>query len=169
LLLDHSSRLARIEHKQDRILAILSGEFAGELDVDLEIEGHVTKGALEMKLTDTQQGTLTVSAIKNKAGRPAQVQAGSLLWTGPTFVALTPAADGMSCVVVAMGIGGTDPGAPGEVFVTVSADADLGEGVVTISKAVPIQVVASQATELDVTESNIVEQTAPGPTPNPIP
>ncbi len=158
--------LTRIEAKVDRLGAIASGEFAGELDIDLEIDGQVTKGALEVRLTDSQQGKITILP-KKKNGQPGQVQPGSVIYSGPNFVALTPAADGMSVEVVAMGLGGDDPGGPAEEFITFSADADLGEGVVTISGRRPIQVVSSQATTLDSAESDIVEQVAPGADPNP--
>lgn len=158
--------LARLEAKVDRLGAIASGEFAGELDIDLEIDGQVTKGALEVRLTDSQQGTIKILP-KKKNGQPAPVQAGSVLYSGPSFVALTPSADGMSVKVVAMGLGGDDPGGPAEQFITFSADADLGEGVVTISGRRPIQVIPSMAVTLDSEESDIVEQDAPGPEPNP--
>lgn len=154
----NSRQLDRIEKKLDRILALESGEFAGSIDFDTKLEDQTTIGAIEMKITDSQQFTATIRP-KNKAGRPAPVEAGSVIWTGPSFVAITPAADGLSAVVVAMGVGSD--------LLSVSADADLGEGVVTISGTLPLVVEASQAVSLGIEASEPVEQVEAGPTPNP--
>jgi hypothetical protein len=159
--------LRRLEAKLDRLLALQSGEFADELIFTTVIDGKTIKGALEMKLTDSQQGILT--AEPSKGGKAKPVEAGSVAWNGPPFVALTPSADGLSVTVVAMGTGGDDPGGPNEAFISVSADADLGSGVVTISGKVPIQVVPSQADTLTIKEGAITEQVAAGPAPNPVP
>jgi hypothetical protein len=167
LLLSQARQLDRIESKLDRLIALQSDSFAGSLDFDLLQEEQTTKGVIFMKLTDSQQGILTIRPV-TKGGKPAPVEAGSVLWTGPSFVAITPSADGLSATAVAMGLGGDDPGGPAEEFISASADADLGTGVVTISGRVAIQVVASQAASLGIEEGPITEQVAAGPAPNPV-
>jgi hypothetical protein len=64
--------------------------------------------------------------ITDSRGRPAAVD-GVPVWASsdPTVLAVTPAADGMSAAV--------DTVAPGTARVTVTADADLGSGVQTIT------------------------------------
>lgn len=113
-----------------------------------------------MQITDSQQFLATIRP-KTAAGKPAQVQAGSVLWTGPSFLAITPAADGLTAIVVAMGVGSD--------VISVSADADLGDGVVTISGMLNVVVTPSQAVSLGIDAGDVQEQVAPGPEPNPAP
>ncbi len=103
-----------------------------------------------MVITDSQKFTASIAPVDAK-GNPAPVESGSIVWTGPAFVALTPSADGLSCDVAASGIGtgGT---------ISVSADADLGTGVVTISGTLPIDVTAGQAVSLSISTTPPVEQ-----------
>ena len=65
--------------------------------------------------------------ITDAKGRPAPVEAGSIVWASSddTVLSVAPAADGMSAVVSSVGAG--------TARVSVSADADLGAGVVTIT------------------------------------
>lgn len=76
---------------------------------------------------NTQQFDCTLT-ITNAAGQPAQVQAGSVTWatSDATVITVTPAADGMSAVAPCVA-----PGGPARL--TVTADADMGAGVVTIT------------------------------------
>lgn len=167
IILSLGRKLDRIESKLDQVLKLIlrDEQIAVTLDLSIEVEGQITEGVVFMRMTDSQQAVGTI-APKNKRGGPAPVQPGSVLWTGPSFVAVTPSADGLSATFVAIGVGGDDPGGPQEAFGSVSADADLGEGVVTISSRFPIQVVASQATDLGVTFGEPTEQDAAGPQPN---
>lgn len=77
-------------------------------------------------LMNTQQvdGTLTIT---NSAGAPASVD-GAPVWASSdeTVLTVTASADGMSAVVAAVA-----PGGPARV--TVSADADLGAGTMSIT------------------------------------
>jgi hypothetical protein len=162
ILFSHGHKLDRIERKIDRITALLTqkdGE-AAVLEVDINLEGTITKGAKFMNMTDSQQCVSTLKPV-TKAGKPATVEPGSISWTGPSFVALTPAADGLSCTFVAMGVGND--------FYSVSADADLGAGVSTISGRFPCTVTPSQAATLGVDEGTPTEQVTAGPAPNPAP
>ena len=67
-----------------------------------------------------------VLSITNAAGQPAPVD-GVPVWASSdeTVIRVTPAADGMSGVV--------DTVAPGTARVTVTADADVGAGVTTLT------------------------------------
>ena len=68
-----------------------------------------------------------VLAPKDAKGRPAPVEAGSVVWASSddTILSVTPSADGMTAVVTSVGAG--------TARISVSADADLGAGVVTIT------------------------------------
>jgi hypothetical protein len=74
---------------------------------------------------NTQQFNVTL-AITNAAGVPATVD-GVPVWatSDATIVNVTAAADGMSAVAPCV--------APGTARLTVTADADLGAGIVTIT------------------------------------
>lgn len=76
---------------------------------------------------NTSQQCPVTLVITNAAGNPAQVQ-GAPTWatSDATVITVTPAADGMSAVVASVA-----PGGPARI--TVSADADLGAGVSTIT------------------------------------
>lgn len=117
--------------------------------------GDIEENSMATTLTDTQQFTLTIKP-ESKPGHPAAVEAGSVVWTGPPFVSITPAADGMSALVKALTVGANDN-------ISVSADADLGAGVVTISGTYEVQVIASQATTIGFEASAPEEQTPPTP------
>jgi hypothetical protein len=79
-----------------------------------------------MASMNTSQQVSATLAITNAAGAAAPVD-GVPVWASSdeTVVSLTVAADGMSAVAPAV--------APGTARITVTADADLGAGVVTIT------------------------------------
>lgn len=82
----------------------------------------------------------TVSLVINdKMGNPAKVD-GTPSWTSSdeAVVTVTPEADGMSATIVSLGTTGT-------AQVSVSADADLGEGVRTLTGSALIDVIAGEA------------------------
>lgn len=74
---------------------------------------------------NTEQFDATL-VITNAAGQPAPVQ-GAPVWatSDATIVTVTAAADGMSAIIPCV--------APGTARITVTADADLGAGTVTIT------------------------------------
>ncbi len=95
-------------------------------------------------LTDVQKVGLSV-APTTAAGNPAKVD-GAPEWSvsDPTLGGLTVAEDGLSAEFVTTG-------KLGSCQVNVTADADLGSGVTTITGVLEIEVTASQATNLGVT------------------
>jgi hypothetical protein len=107
----------------------------------IPIQFHI--GVKSMKLTDVQKVIGSI-APKDAAGNPAPVD-GIPVWASSdtAIVTVTPAPDGMSAVVEAVGPLGT-------AQVSVSADADTGEGVATITALADIEVLASQATAVGI-------------------
>jgi hypothetical protein len=105
------------------------------------IQFHI--GVKSMKLTDVQKVVGSI-APRDAVGNPAPVD-GIPVWASSdtAIVMLTPAPDGMSAVVEAVGPLGT-------AQVSVSADADTGEGVATITAVADIEVLASQATAVGI-------------------
>jgi hypothetical protein len=95
-------------------------------------------------LTDVQKVGLSIAPVDAK-GNPAPVD-GVPTWgtSDASILTVTPAADGMSAEALAVGPVGT-------AQVNVSADADLGTGITTITGTLDVQVTASQATALDIT------------------
>jgi hypothetical protein len=95
-------------------------------------------------LTDLQQVELSVAPV-NAVGNPAPVD-GEPVWavSDPTVLTLQIASDGFSALAVTTGKLGT-------CQVSVSADADLGPGVTTLTGTLDIEVKASQAVNLGMT------------------
>lgn len=104
---------------------------------------HFYIGVKSMKLTDVQKVVGSI-APKDAAGNPAPVD-GIPVWASsdPAIVTVTAAPDGMSAVVEAVGPLGT-------AQVSVTADADTGEGVTAITALADIEVLASQATVVGI-------------------
>lgn len=97
-----------------------------------------------LKLTDSQQCKLAIKPT-DKAGNVAPID-GAPDWrsSNSEVVTVTPSADGLSADVVTTGALGT-------ATVSVSADADLGEGTKQISGSIDIEVGAGEAVTVEVT------------------
>jgi hypothetical protein len=91
-----------------------------------------------MILTATQQ-TIATLVIEDSRGNPARVD-GVPQWASsdPNIVSVTPDANGMSAVVASVGTGTAQ--------ISVTADADLGAGVLPLVGVADIEVVSGQAT-----------------------
>ena len=102
-------------------------------------------------LTATQQATYAVSFVDSK-GNPAPVD-GIPVWAvaDATVLALEPAADGMSCLVKALG-------EVGHSQLSVTADAELDEGVTQLVGVDEITVVAAQAVAANLSPGTPEEQ-----------
>ena len=95
---------------------------------------------LVLKVTNEQKVTVTLSPVTD-AGKPVKLD-GAPTWSvvlGESTI--TPADDGLSAVLVSADT-------PGDTQVLVSADADLGEGVETISDTIDLNVVGATAKNL---------------------
>ena len=95
-------------------------------------------------LTDVQKVTLSVSFVDAK-GNPATVD-GAPVWSvsDANVLSVTAAADGLSADVLTVGPLGT-------AQVSVTADADLGEGVKSLVGTLDVQVVGSEAVAIAIT------------------
>jgi hypothetical protein len=98
---------------------------------------------MALVLTDIQKVTLSISP-KSAAGNPAPVD-GVPSWSvsDASVASIVVSENGLSAEVVTTGALGT-------VQVVVDADADLGEGVETITGVLDIEVKASAAVTLDI-------------------
>lgn len=101
--------------------------------------------AVDVTLTNEEKVTATL-APKTSAGNDAQVD-GAPVWTVESGDATVIAsADGLSCELISgSGIG--------DSVVTVSADADLGSGVITISDSIVLHVQGAGAATLGLSVS----------------
>lgn len=106
---------------------------------------QIVKGDIrEMVLTDSQQAKITFGQPLDKRGKNAKVQAGSVTFSidNPAVATVTQDAnDPFSALVIALDT--TPDGAP--TTITISADADLGDGVKTITGVEPLIVIAGEA------------------------
>lgn len=99
---------------------------------------------MSLILTDVQKVELSISPT-SAAGNPAPVD-GSPVWTSSdeTVLTVTASEDGLSAVAVTTG-------KLGKAQVNVSADADMGEGVKTVTGVLEVEVRVSEAVSLAVT------------------
>ena len=83
---------------------------------------------------------------------------GSPVWAvdNPNVLALSPAPDGLSCTVAAVG-------PLGNARVSIQADADMGAGISSLAGVYDVEVVAGQATAVEVSGGPVTEQGAKAP------
>jgi hypothetical protein len=95
-----------------------------------------------MNLTDTQKATLRIEP-RNAKGNLAPVD-GVPEWASsdPNVASVTPSADGLACVVKA--------GQAGSAQVTVTVDADLGDGIRALSGSIDVNVSAGEAVTIAI-------------------
>jgi hypothetical protein len=110
-----------------------------DLDTGLIVEGRITL----MVLTDTQKARITFGQPLDRKGFPAKVQDGSVTFSisDDSAVVTQDPADPFSADVVAAHP--TPDNQPATI--TISADADLGEGVKTITGVEPLIVTSGEA------------------------
>jgi hypothetical protein len=122
-------------------------------DLNLTIEGDVRK----MNLTDTQQATAEFGQPVDKKGFPASIQDGSAAFSASddSVTVTQDSGNPLKCLVVA-----NHPSDPaGAAIVTLTADADLGDGVKPITGSFAVLVTSGEATGFGpVTEGPAEEQ-----------
>ncbi len=103
-----------------------------------------------LKMSAVQKSTVSIKPVDIK-GNPAAVD-GVPVWgvSADGTVSLFPSDDGLSCDVVGV--------APGTVQVNVSADADLGTGVKTITGTLDVEVIAAEAVGFAITTGPVEDQ-----------
>lgn len=101
-------------------------------------------------MTTTQQFTASINPT-DKRGKPAPVD-GAPVWASSNEAVATvvPNPDGLSALIVAQGVG--------DYSISVSADADLGAGVTSITASDTGSVTQGTATALTFTTTPPVEQ-----------
>lgn len=150
-VLDVDARTEQIEILARQVLAAVTPLPAVGFIWTVVLEGHTEEGATQVNISSSQKFTASIQPVDAK-GNPALVQEGSVVWgPAPDFLTLTPSSDGLSCEIAAKG-----PLGQGQVDVV--ADADLGEGVVTIGGTLQVDVVAGQAVSLTINTGAPVEQ-----------
>ena len=110
----------------------------------------IEKDITMLILTNTQEVDLAIQPLDAK-GKPAQVD-GVPTWlsSNPALVSLVVSEDGLSCVAKAMDNGSAQ--------ISVSADADLGAGIKTLTAILDIEVVSGGAVSLGVIAGTPREQ-----------
>lgn len=143
------------------ILDAVKPSIATKIIFTVELEGKILKGD-HIKMTNSQQATASIKIV-DKRGQPAPVD-GIPVWASSdeTIVTVTPAVDGMSAVVAAVGPLGT-------AKVSVTADADLGTGVSSIFGSLDVTITQGQAVGIEITLGDATEQGSGVPQPPPPP
>jgi hypothetical protein len=160
-LMGQDATLTALNTEVTRLRAFVEDEFASQRSLLEEIRAAVAPGPAvgfvfdvlsgefisfqgdQMVLKDTEQVVLSVLPVDAK-GNPAPVD-GAPAWgsSDPTVATVTPAADGLSATVAAVG-------PLGKTQISVTADADLGEGVESVVGTLDIEVVAGKAVSLSI-------------------
>lgn len=105
---------------------------------------------MSLILKDDEQSTYT-AVFTDRKGADAKVDGVPVWSAAPTgILTLTPAADGMTCLVAAAGIGVTT--------VTCDADADLGPGVTDVVLTDDVTVIAGNAAGGTLTSGTVEPQ-----------
>jgi hypothetical protein len=106
---------------------------------------------MAVTLTDTQKVSASIQPV-DVHGHPALVD-GIPVWTtsDPTLLEVVPSLDGMNAEILASGEIGI-----GQVIV--EADADLGEGVVTLTGILDVTVIGGAAVALEISVGTPEEQ-----------
>jgi hypothetical protein len=113
---------------------------------------------LEFPCTTEEMVTgITLNPV-TATGAPSAVETGSVTATVQSGDGTTGTADGTNVPDLMTGT------TPGDVVFLVSADADLGSGVVTISDLVTLHVTSPMATSLGISGGTVVPKTS-GATP----
>lgn len=104
-------------------------------------DGHEDLDMLKIQATAAPKRL--VLKFKDSEGNEAQVQ-GAPVWgqSDPALGTVTPAEDGLSAVF--------NPGSPSTGQINVTADADLGEGVKEIVGVLDVEVIAGEATVVEI-------------------
>jgi hypothetical protein len=133
-----------------RILDAVTNDPAVSVCFNVEIEGQIHLGVSNVTIKDNQKFTASVVFLDAK-GKVAAVD-GAPVWTGSNDVAftVTPSEDGLSAEVVANDLG------TGQV--SVSADADLGAGVTTITGTLDLEVIAGDAVTVQINTAPPTDQ-----------
>lgn len=103
-----------------------------------------------IEMTDSQQVTFKANFL-DKKGQPAQVQSPEWSCDNTDVLSLTPADDGLSCLVKAAGPVGLGT-------VTLKADADLGDGVTAILGTAEVTIKSGAAVTVELTPGTPEEQ-----------
>ena len=146
--------LANQREQSDKLQQILDfltpSPAVGFIFTAIHEDGTTEEGVTKMDLRDDQQVDLSISPV-DKKGKPALVD-GAPVWASSdeTVITVSAAADGMSATVVGV--------APGSARVSVTADADLGEGTTSITGTLDFNVTAGAAASLNITAGTPVDQ-----------
>jgi len=149
----------RLSVERDILYTLRYGAPAVSLVITATIEGQPSlkgKGHLMVTLKDNQKVPLSISAVDAK-GNAAPVQDGSVVFTSsdPALLTVGPDPDDAGNQLKAVA---TAVGPLGAAQVTVTADADLGDGVTTLTGLVDVEIVAGQAVSLAVAAGVPVDQ-----------
>lgn len=135
----------RIERKIDQLLENQATEGIF-LQAVITIRPKRTEGdkAMEVTRIDTDfNATIAIQAVSSK-GQPVTVDGVPAWESSDPLLSLVPAADGMSCQVITP----DSVDAEHQIDVTVTADADRGDGVRSVSLVFPFVLTTPEATAI---------------------
>lgn len=122
----------------------------GPVSEQLASIGPAAEETIMLNLTDTQQCPISIAPV-DKKGNAAPVQTVTFVSSDSAVVVVTPdAVNPLAALVIAK--------APGVARITVTADADMGDGVTDISGTLDVSVSGGQAVSLAINVGTVVAQ-----------
>lgn len=143
-------------HKKLRIVPHFgpTTEQKGKIVSTPERQGKIKKQRKKLmaafSMSDTQQSVLSLSFV-DKKGNPAPTPAGTVTWLvdNAAMIALTPAADNLSCVAASVGPLGT---------ATISVKVSAPDGTTLAAGSIDATITGGTATTINVTAGAPTEQ-----------
>jgi hypothetical protein len=134
-----------------RILDAVDPPPAASFVFTVDVEGKIFEGETKIPMTNSQKATARIKPV-GTGGRPAVLD-GVPVWASAdeTLAAVVASDDGLSAEI-------TPTGPIGTVRVTVTGDADLGQGVTPIFGTLDVDITAGTAVGIEVTLDAPVEQ-----------
>lgn len=129
-----------------RLLELILRKLVGPPHIRLDYKIQIkNKGNLKMEVTITNEQKVNVTLVPRTAGgHPAPIDGVPAWAVNSGDGTVVPAEDGLSADLISSD-------APGDTVYGVSADADLGQGVTTITGEITVHVVQAEASDLGVT------------------
>ena len=145
-------REIRLQKDVSQILSLLLFEQAATITFSATIDGKTSVGVSNVTLTDSQKAVLSITVLDAKKN-PAQLD-GVPAWATSyeTIATIDTSADPTGMSAVLFGV------RPGSCTVTVTGDADLGEGVVPIVGTLDVSVTPGQAVIIAINAGEVSEQ-----------
>lgn len=139
-----------VVEENNALLKAIVGRPAVKLVFTIELEGQTLKGVTHMIITDSQQFSISVQPVDAKGNAAVVDGPATFESSSPDILSVEPTGD-LTALVVAVG-------PLGSAQIAVTVDADLGEGVRSVSGTLDVEVKGGEAVSLNISTGPVEEQ-----------